>query len=134
MVILSACLSADPINDIKSQLIGMITKELIQKKEIKVCAFDEEYKKLKGDAFHFKLVDTCEETDLIITQSMSHIPLECQNNKALILMTKYQEYKKSSLPIGALFWQKGRPNLIFSVTRFQELSLAIPPSFDQYME
>lgn len=112
----------------------MITSELLHKKEIKVCAFDEEYKKLKGDTFRFTLVDSCENADLIITTSMSNIPLECEKSKALFLVTKYQEYKKSSLPIGALFWQKGRPNLIFSVSRFKELSLVVPSSFEQYME
>jgi hypothetical protein len=127
-------LFASNVNDIKASIIEQIAKVLHPNEEkLIICILDDTYDFLKSSIHHMKIVDECTHADLVIAKQIEDVSPYCQQDKFIIL-TKYQEYKQSDIPIGALFWQKGRPNLIFSKKRLLEFSMKLPASFSRYIE
>lgn len=53
---------------------------------------------------------------------------------AIVFTTEYKLLKKEERIIGAFFWQKGRPNLLFLRNRLQEKKLTLGKEFNKYIE
>ncbi|MRJ03152.1 MAG: hypothetical protein GXO19_02130 [Epsilonproteobacteria bacterium] len=80
-----------------------------------------------------EVVDRCEEADIIFTKKISALPESCLNK--LIFVTSYGSYKRhKDRTIGAFFWQKGRPNIIFNTKKISQLHIELPKEFEKYME
>lgn len=134
LLILPFALFADSLDQVKSTLISKIADALLKKKVVTIYTNDTSYQMLEKFPYRFKVVDSCEKADMVITPDVELPKAECKMSDALILMTHYRGYTQSKEAVGALFWQKGRPNLIFDKSRLQELSLVLPHAFTKYIE
>lgn len=52
----------------------------------------------------------------------------------IIFTTEYDLLAKDQRVVGAFFWQKGRPNLLFLRDRLQSSNLKLGREFDKYIE
>lgn len=52
----------------------------------------------------------------------------------ILFTTEYELLAKDERFIGAFFWQKGRPNLLFLRSRLQKANLSLGHEFDKYIE
>jgi hypothetical protein len=59
-------------------------------------------------------------------------PQQCSNKP--IFTNNYRLFKNFPQIIGAFFWQKGRPNIIFDAERLKEQNIVLDPSYDKYIE
>jgi len=79
----------------------------------------------------FNLVNSCEDSDIVILSSVKKIPSRCSSK--LLFGTRYKHLKNKKV-IGAFFWQKGRPNILFYRDRLEKNNIKLDSSFDKYIE
>jgi len=79
----------------------------------------------------FNLVNSCEDSDIVILSSVKNIPSRCSSK--LLFGTRYKHLKNKKV-IGAFFWQKGRPNVLFYRDRLEKNNIKLDSSFDKYIE
>lgn len=77
------------------------------------------------------IITDCSNADLVILSSTKEIPKECKDK--ILFGTRYSHLKNTQV-IGAFFWQKGRPNILFYKKRLDEKNIKLNSSFDKYIE
>jgi len=105
-----------------------ISHELIHKNIIKVVAVGDKEKQIIMHSTSMKNVNDCNEADMVL----SGTTFPCKDKIAFL--TRYKTFKKNTGAIGALFWQKGRPNIIFRKKVLQRYHIELPPEFTKYIE
>jgi len=120
--------SSDKVLAIKIYL--SIAKELSSKSEPKFY--------LHGNIKHLsenldiRRVENCEESDIIILHSMEELSSKCSDK--LIFTNYYKTYISNEEIVGAFFWQKGRPNIVFRREVLQDKKIILSASFNKYIE
>ncbi len=95
---------------------------------------DPNYNSISKYVKRFHFTNDCLSADIIFVDKISHLPPECRDEKK-IFVTKYSEYRNHrSKVIGAFFWQKGRPNIIFNKERLEYFGIKLPKKYDKYIE
>lgn len=56
------------------------------------------------------LTSTCKDADIVVVSTLKNLPASC--SKKLLLGTQYFQLRDKRV-VGAFFWQKGRPNILF---------------------
>ena len=77
------------------------------------------------------LVKGCEEADIVIVSTLKQLPKSCDNK--ILLGTRYMHLEDPRV-IGAFFWQKGRPNILFYHERLHARKIVLDRVFDKYIE
>ena len=77
------------------------------------------------------LVQSCKDADIVILTTLKNIPEACKNK--IFFATRYQHLRDERV-IGAFFWQKGRPNILFYQKRLDKFNIKLDKSFDRYIE
>ncbi len=127
-------LFASSADEFKAKLIEYIALNLTQHKDVvKVYVDHIVTKNVKQLLKKVKLVEDCQEADVIFVKKLHMLPKKC--NKKIVFVTSYIDYKKNKdAIIGAFFWQKGRPNIIFNAKKISQLQIELPKEFEKYME
>ena len=77
------------------------------------------------------LEQNCTNADIVIVTTFTNFPNNC--NDKLLFGTKYLHTKDHRV-LGAFFWQKGRPNIIFYQKRLKEYNVTLDNSFAKFIE
>ncbi|MRI83115.1 MAG: hypothetical protein C6I00_01715 [Nitratiruptor sp.] len=120
---------------IRAQLIEYLALNLVDGREVvQVYITNERWRaSVRPYLERVELVDSCERAQLIFATQVEEIPPQCRQK--LIFLTSYPAYKRAKdSSIGALFWQKGRPNIIFNTRKITQLQIDLPDEFKKYME
>jgi len=113
-----------------SGIFNLIVKEITKKENSSVYLHKgiESIEKYPGN---LKIVTECKDADIIILSTTRDIPKEC--NKKLLFGSRYSHLKNPNV-IGAFFWQKGRPNILFYQKRLNTHNIKLDSSFNRYIE
>ncbi len=88
--------------------------------------------KLVDDDTYFELVQNCNQSDIIlIKKNNKH---EDCSGKPLVFATSYVGIKNYPESVGAFFYQKGRPNIIFNKKVLDKRDIKISQKFNKYIE
>ena len=79
-----------------------------------------------------KTTQICQEADIVVLNDLSGLPKSCQGK--LLFTTRYRTYVENKSIIGAFFWQKGRPNIIFRRSLLEENHILLSSSFNKFIE
>jgi len=117
-------------NQKASDIFNLIAKEITKKQRPNIYLYKDNIsiKKYPGD---LNIVTQCAKADFVILSTTKDIPKECLEK--ILFGTRYSHLKNSSV-IGAFFWQKGRPNILFYKKRLEKNSIKLNPKFDKYIE
>jgi len=63
----------------------------------------------------------------------SHVP-ETTSDNSILFSTDIELFYNDARVIGAFYWQKGRPNLIFLQQRLEQYGLKLSSEFNPYIE
>jgi len=78
----------------------------------------------------FVLTSTCKDADIVI-MTKSSLAAECQDN--IVFGTRYRHLRKEYV-VGAFFWQKGRPNIVFQKEKLDEKQITLAPALQDFIE
>lgn len=81
---------------------------------------------------HFTTSSDCQNATLIILEDKKSLEKSCKNKPIFVL--EYNLLKEVPQSFGAIFWKKGRPNIIILSPRTKELSINISEKLDDYVE
>ena len=78
------------------------------------------------------IVASCEQADIVIVNSINQVESKCMNKT--VLVTRYNLLSQVEQAVGALYWQKGRPNLLFLKGRLGSRGIALGNDYSPYIE
>lgn len=85
---------------------------------------------LELDTDKFSLVSSCQKADIVIVTKKT-IDAGCE--KKIIFGTRYRHLKKVYV-LGAFFWQKGRPNIVFKRQQLDSKKIKLPHALQEFIE
>jgi len=122
-------LNADDIS-LEASIFSKIVQSITDKKAPKVYI----YKKILSVSKYpntLKIVKNCALADIVLLSSTQNIPKSCEGK--LFFGSRYKHLKNSHV-MGAFFWQKGRPNILFYKSRLEHNHITLDKNFDKYIE
>jgi hypothetical protein len=84
------------------------------------------------DNRQIRRTDRCTEADIVVISTFSGLPAECLDKP--LFASSYRLFRQHDEIVGAFFWQKGRPNIIFSAERLQQRNIRLGTEFAPYIE
>lgn len=116
--------------DVATKIMERVSTVLIQKERINIWTNDEKQKNIISQSDRLVLVDSCKEADILIFSKVEDIPKGC-NNK-LIIVTRYRLLKSYQNAVGAFYWSKGRPQLLFISDQLKVHKISLPDNLKKY--
>lgn len=114
---------------IEKSIYESIFTSLSKSENISVYS-DSSIESLALETDKFSIVDNCKDATIVV-MTKSELALECQDK--IVFATRYRHLKQAYV-VGAFFWQKGRPNIVFLQERIDEKGIVLSPSLEQFVE
>lgn len=113
-----------------SSIFNLIAKNITKKSNANIYIHTK-VTSLQNYPGKLHIVKECDKTDIVILSTTNNIPKECQEK--ILFGTRYSHLKNPEV-VGAFFWQKGRPNILFYKDRLKKKNIKLDSSFDKYIE
>lgn len=112
-----------------SKIYDKLFYAVFKKEDIKVYVNDKEYKEMILSSQYLKLTQEIENSDIIIITKEEEIN-EIKNKIAFTIEKEFLD--KNENIIGAFYWNKGIPEIIFIKKRLEKYNLNLLESFQKY--
>ncbi len=119
-------------NQLKIQILEKIILDIQQNERLKVWSDDKSLEEAFRSADRFDIVQTCESADLIILARKKYVPKGCETCPVFVL--SYELLKDIPESFGALFWKKGRPNIVFIESRLKKFNITLSDALTSYVD
>ncbi len=118
--------------DIKYEIkiLEKIAEDITHKNKINVYVIGYDRKKIINFSNHFILVEDIQKADIVIVDKYKRIS-ELKNK--IILTTDFNLLKEIPESIGALYWKKGRPHIIFIKERLKDYNIKLSDDYKRYI-
>ncbi len=119
-------------NDLRleSRIYYAIAKELTHKIKPQVY-MQSNISSIKKFSSNFIIVDKCTKADIIFVTYLKEIQKECEGK--IFFGSRHKTLQKEQT-IGAFFWQKGRPNILFYKSRLEQYGIELNQHFKKYID
>ena len=122
----------DAPHGLKQQILEKILTNISLNKELIIWSDDKELIEEFNKKGSFSTTATCEDATLLILENKKNLDKTCQE-KAIFVMN-YALLKEIPQSFGAMFWKKGRPNIVIIAPRAKQSSIVISEKLDDYLE
>ena len=112
-----------------SKIFDKLFYAVLQKEEIFVFTKDEEYKKVFINSKYLKIVDNPIKCDIILANDKND--LKNSNNK-IVFTNEKELLEEQENVIGAFYWNKGKPEIVFMKERIEKNNLKLQEGFEKY--
>ncbi|NPA52853.1 MAG: hypothetical protein GXO22_08155 [Aquificae bacterium] len=119
---------------IEVKILEKISVDIVKKNPVKVYVIGYNKNYLKKYAKKLLVVENCNEADIIIAKENNEQLKNTCKKKIPGIALNYLLLKENPNFIGALFWYKGRPNLVFISFRLEKFKIKLPKSYGRYIE
>lgn len=125
--------ASDNTNHLKAQILEKIFLNIFINDKITIWSDNKEllseFKKSSG----LIITDGCEKATIIVIENKENIKKEeCQGKPIFVL--NYNHLSDLSSSFGALFWKKGRPNIVIIAPRIKSQNITISKELNTYLE
>jgi len=114
-----------------------IFTSLSAKQVVSVYTLDSEYQSIFKQATKLHLVYSPEISDIILITNISGLDtlktLTDRKKSPVIFVTEYQMLKKSEKIVGAIYWRKGRSQLLFLKNRLEKNNIMLPQKYHKFI-
>ena len=130
LIVISSLFSSN-VKKLEAQILSSIAHSLVHKRSVNICIDDKNFVGIKKYTKNLNVV-SCGKADIVFTSKDDNMDKKCKTS--LIFSTSYYLYEHSPMIVGAFFWQKGRPNIIFRQKQLENLGINLPKDFRKYVE
>ncbi len=117
---------------IKAEIINSVFSGLVVEKEMVIWSDNKDIlKSIKSNKIH-KTSIKCMDANFIILETFSDIDRRCLDKHIFVL--SYEMLNELPQSFGALFWKKGRVNIILIEPRLKEKSIEASSALKPYIE
>ena len=113
---------------VEVRLIEKILLDMTDKQPVNVCVINYDTNKILNYSKYLRITN-CENADFMIIGKDSE---EINYNKPAIVFDE-DLIKKVKNAVGALYWKKGRPQLIFIKNRLDKYKIQLPSEYKGYL-
>lgn len=130
--ILSALiLSASNINH-QAKILEKIISEISINNQMKIWSDDKNILSSLKENFNLKIVSKCDKATFVILKNKENLSKICIS--AYIFVLDYKLLSDIPKSFGALFWKKGRPNIVIIKPRIKSQNIKITQNLEPYLE
>ncbi|WP_457641534.1 hypothetical protein [Persephonella sp.] len=115
--------------ELEIKILEKIATDITKKEKVKVYLVGYPENLVISYSKKLKTTDTCKNSDVIILKEKSEIP--CKGK--IILTTNYYLLLNYPDAVGAFYWKKGRPHLVFIKERLERKNIKLPPDYDKFI-
>lgn len=112
--------------------ISLSTKQVVS-----VYTLDSEYQSVFKQASKLHIVHRPEISDIILITNISGLDalktLPKGEKSPIVFVTEYQLLKKSEKIVGAIYWRKGRSQLLFLKNRLEKNNITLPAKYHKFI-
>ena len=112
-----------------AKIYDSIFTQIVKRDSVSVFCDSQEYQEILFRSQHIRLVDTPQDADIILQTQFSS---RFDTNK-IVFTTKYAILKKNKHIVGAFYWSKGRPQIVFIRKRLEKQHLNIASDLKKYI-
>ena len=116
-------------DEVENEIYENIITNLFPKKKVKVWTDNSKISYVFGKYSKKLVVVDKNNADIYILSYKEDIP----NNK-IVLTTNYKLLKEIKNSIGAFYWKKGRPNIVFIEDRLKRKHILLPSKYNDFIE
>jgi len=116
--------------EIESVIFNKVICALTHKAHPKVYIFKKNHA-LNVYPGELEIVNECRNADIVILSTLKGLPEACKDK--IYFGTRYAHLYDVHV-VGAFFWQKGRPNILFYQERLDQYHISLDESFQKYIE
>jgi len=116
----------------KVVILEKVISELSVKQEIKIWSDNKKILDELKSNNNYKTVKNCKNATIIILEEKNKLPKTCSNKHIFVL--SYQLLSEIPQSFGALFWKKGRPNIVILKPRIKAQHIIANSSLNPYLE
>lgn len=127
LLLYSTSLLGDGSYELK--LYEKILPAIFKDTEIIIYA-DDDSSKILATSDIFSLTSKCQEATLLFGNDFTTLNKACINIP--LFSTSYSSYKSMPNSIGAFYWRKGRPQIIFNSKTMLSFDIQLPDSLKKY--
>ncbi len=113
------------------KILEKIAEDITHKHKIKVYLIGYSRAKIKKFSTYFILSDNVDEADIVIVSKESKDIYHIRNK--IILTTDFRLLKEIPESIGALYWKKGRPHIIFIKERLKDFKIKLSEDYGKFI-
>lgn len=124
--------ASDNTHAVKVEILEKIFTNISMKKELLIWSDDKKLIEIFNKKDSFATTANCEDATLLILEDKSNLEKNCKNKPIFVL--EYSLLKEIPQSFGAIFWKKGRPNIIIISPRAKELSIDVSQKLSEYLE
>ncbi len=125
-------LFASDSNHLKVKILDGIFSEISINKPIKIWSDDVKLLTEFKRSSKFKTTTKCSEANIIVIQRKKNLSRRCRRKHIFVL--SYDLLSEINNSFGALFWKKGRPNIVILQPRIKKAHIGITKNLDPYLE
>ncbi len=123
---------ATSLDNVKKQILYNISYLLTHKQKVKIYIDNKEFNNLSKFNNKIIRVKNCNDAEIIIIDNISKLPKNCLNK--IIISSTFSTFKNNPYVTGAIFWQKGRVNIIFKKNKVLEFTAKLDKDLEKYLD
>ena len=124
--------ASDSSDNLRIKILEKIITEISVNKEMKVWSDNKNILRSLKEHNKVKTTDNCEDATIIILQEHSNLINICSSRAIFVL--NYKLLSDIPQSFGALFWKKGRPNIVIIKSRIKAQSIQVSNNLNPYLE
>lgn len=117
---------------IKQQILEKILTNISLNKELIIWSDDKELVEEFNKKGSFSTTTNCKDATLLILENKKNLEKICHEKAIFVL--DYALLKEVPQSFGAIFWKKGRPNIVIIAPRAKAQSIIVSDKLDDYIE
>ena len=114
-----------------------IFTSLSAKQVVSVYTLDSEYQSVFKQATQLHVVHSPEISDIILITNISGLEtlktLPKGEKSPIVFVTEYPLLEKSEKIVGAIYWRKGRSQLLFLKNRLEKNNITLPQKYHKFI-
>ncbi|NOR58809.1 MAG: hypothetical protein GQ474_09840 [Sulfurimonas sp.] len=124
--------ASDSSDNLRIKILEKIITEISVDKKTKVWSDNKNILRSLKEHNKLETTDNCEDATIIILQEYDNLIKACSSRAIFVL--KYKLLSDIPHSFGALFWKKGRPNIVIIKSRIKAQSIQVSNDLKPYLE
>ncbi|PHQ65129.1 MAG: hypothetical protein COB99_05750 [Sulfurimonas sp.] len=124
--------ASDSSDNLRIQILEKIISDISVNEETKVWSDNKNILNTLKSHNILNTTDNCEDATIIILQEYNNLITQCSSRAIFVL--NYKLLSDIPQSFGALFWKKGRPNIVIIKSRIKAQSIQVSNDLNPYLE
>lgn len=119
--------------ELEAKIIANIAKSSLKVKDIRIFIPDISSEEKSIYSKYLNVVENCNNANFAFLKNKYGLGT-CNNNERIYFSSSYRMLMSDAKYIGAFFWSKSRPNVVFLQDRLDKYNITLPSTYDKYIE